>query len=333
MREAVLELLREKDKWLVISHEKPDGDTLGCGAALTRLGGRISKDVLFACMDPCPDKYSFLLDGLNLAVLDRMPENFGHDGVIICVDTSTMARSLPGLAGLRGTCPIINIDHHTDNERYGDLNWIEPEASATGEMVTELLSSSPWGLTGGEASALYVAMISDNGSFSFASTTLRSHRCAMKLLEAGVSPNLAAEELESNLSPGVLSLWGRAMTRTVIFADSRCAVYWLSKEDFLETGTSRGATENLVNFLMRIKGVKLAALCSEFPPKDGEADAGVRVSIRSRPPFKAREVAAEFGGGGHDLASGCTIAASVEETLSLIRDEMERHVSGYSGDR
>jgi phosphoesterase RecJ-like protein len=227
-------------------------------------------------------------------------------------------------------CPVLNIDHHADNELYGDLNWIEPTASATGEMVTELMAASPWGINADEAEALYVAIVSDNGGFSFESTTLKSHNCAMTLLKAGVSPNRIASELDSNLSPEVLHLWGRAMTRTTLFANGACAIYWLTKDDFEATGTSRESTENLVNFLMRIRGVKMSALCSEQSNSNGT---GVRASIRAKSPFNAREVAKAFGGGGHDAASGCIINASMPDAVSALKKEMERHVSGIPADR
>jgi phosphoesterase RecJ-like protein len=331
MTSDIIERLGSSSSWLVIAHEKPDGDTLGCAVALSRLGLRLSKKIVLACPDQCPSRYSFLLKNLELAVLERLPSDFpGPGGVIICVDTSTAARSFSELSAHNFACPVINIDHHADNELYGDVNWIDPTASATGEMVTELMSASPWGIKHDEAEALYVAVVSDNGGFSFESTTLKSHDCAMTLLEAGVSPNKIASELDSNLSEEILHLWGRAMTRTTVFAGGKCAVYWLTKEDFDETETTREATENLVNFMLRIQGVKMAALCSEISKTDGHL---VRASIRARSPFNARAVAKVFGGGGHDLASGCTIEASVDDALSMLREEMTRHVSGIFADR
>jgi phosphoesterase RecJ-like protein len=322
-------MLDAAPSWLVISHEKPDGDTLGCGVALARLGLRLSKRVRFICPDPCPPKYAFLTDGLNIEAAGGMPEDFpGADGVVICLDTSIASRSVPGLLDRSPACPLINIDHHGDNEMFGDVNWIDPSASATGEMVTALMDASPWGIMPDEAEALYAAIISDNGGFSFESTTLASHRHAMTLLEAGVSPQKVADELNSNLSAEILRLWGRAMSRATVFAGGSCALYWLADEDFAETGTTRDATENLVNFLMRIKGVKVAALCGEIPGC-GQS----RASIRARSPFSAREVANAFGGGGHLFASGCTINAPADEAAERLRDEMTRHVTRISASK
>jgi phosphoesterase RecJ-like protein len=122
------------------------------------------------------------------------------------------------------------------------------------------------------------------------------------------------------------------MTRTDIFADGFCAIYWLTSDDFAETDTSKDATENLVNFLLRIKNVKMAALCCESTEPDGKRKR-VRASIRARAPYNAREVAAVFGGGGHDLAAGCVIDASVSDAVRALRVEMSRYVSGIASGR
>jgi phosphoesterase RecJ-like protein len=330
--EKIAGILNSSDSWLVLSHENPDGDTLGCGAALTRVGLRLDKKAIHACPDSCPVRYSFLFEDFDLLVPENLPEGFpGPSGVVICVDTSAMARTFSQVGSRGFTCPLINIDHHVDNERFGDVIWIEPMASATGEMITELISKSGWGLRKDEAEALYTALISDNGGFSFESTTLESHAVAMTLIEAGVSPNKISEELNSNLSEGILNLWGRAMMRATVFADGECAIFWLKTEDFSQTDTTRDATENLVNFLLRIRGVRMAALCSEISGSGEETR--VKASLRARTPFNAREVAAVFGGGGHNLAAGCVLNARISEAVSMLRKEMTRHVSRFHTDK
>jgi len=330
-QDEILKLITDSRSWLILSHENPDGDTLGCAVAMTRLGMRLRKSVMLVCPDPCPEKYDFLIDGLEFNSMKHLPENFpGEDGVIICLDACTAGRAYPELLERRFPCPLINIDHHADNELYGDINWIDPTASAAGEMVTRLMASSPWGIRANEAEALYVAVVSDNGGFSFASTTLESHKCAITLLKAGASPDRIAQKLNSSLSVPILKLWGRALMRASVFSGGECAIFWLTKDDFTETGTTRETTENLVNLLLRIKGVRMAALCSEIADIKGTY---VRVSLRACSPFNVREVANVFGGGGHDLASGCTIQAPLSEVLLLLREEMYSHVSRFFADQ
>lgn len=314
----IAEALNAAGLWLVLAHEKPDGDAIGCAVALSRVGARLGKRTIVGSADEIPDRYRFICDDVDYRVLDAIPP-LPDDAAIICVDTSNLARTIPGLVDAKSKYATINIDHHGDNERFARINWVDERASATGELVTSLITGAGWGLEPGEATALYVALISDNGNFSFASTSLSSHLCAIELLKAGASPSEVAERLETNLSRGTLNLWGRAFLRTEVFGPHNlCALFCLTKDDFSETGTTKQETENLVNYLLRVRGVRLAALCSE-------TEGGLRVSLRTRAPFNARTIAAAFGGGGHELAAGCTIARPTPEAISLLKLEMERH--------
>jgi phosphoesterase RecJ-like protein len=304
-------------------HEKPDGDTAGCAAALASLGARLGKKVTLGGPDPFPSRYLFMLGDARYESMDRIPENFSYDGcVIICVDTSNPERAIKGVTDPSVRCTLVNIDHHPDNSKYGDVNWIDSTASATGELVTELFAASEWGMTRDEANSLYVAIVTDNGNFSFPSSSSKSHECAVKLLDAGASPGMISEELETNLSANAIMLWGRAFARVNLFAGGLCAMYWLAGSDFAETGSDRQDSENLVNFLLRIRGVRLAALCTED-------ERGVKASLRARSPLSAQEVAVRFEGGGHNLAAGCVIRAPLSDALPMLKAEMERHVSKF----
>lgn len=326
--DEIIEYLTSRKTWLVLVHEKPDGDTLGSSAALVSLGIRLGKNVLWGGCDGVPANYVFLTAGLPYEVFPRTPfERLKKDALIICVDTSTIDRSADGLRDALAEYTVLNIDHHADNECFGSLNWIDPTASAAGEMITELMAYSSWGITPFESKALYTAIISDNGGFRFSSTSVRSHECAIELLRAGARPHEIAEELDSSLTAGTLRLWGRAFSRAETFADGKAAIFWLTKEDFKETGCSQAETENLVNFLLRVKGTQLVALVS------GENDSA-RVSLRARDPMNAQAVARLFGGGGHDLAAGCRVKGTVSSVLPGLRRTMEEHIeSRLTGNR
>lgn len=319
--EEIVEHLAARKNWLVLVHEKPDGDTLGSAAALVSLGLRLGKKVLWGGRDEIPSHYDFLTAKLSYEVFSRIPfDRLDKDALVLCIDTSTSERSVDGLNDAVARYVVLNIDHHADNARFGTIDWIDRDASATGEMITELMARSPWGITPAEAKALYVAIVSDNGGFRFSSTSIRSHECAIELLRAGASPSAIARELDSNLSADVLRLWGRALMRTEVFAEGRGALFWLANEDFDATGCTQAATENLVNFLLRIKGAMLVALVSE-------ADESVRVSLRAQEPMNARIVAQHFGGGGHDLAAGCRAEGDASSLLPELRRIMEEHIA------
>lgn len=323
----IIECLQERDTWYVLAHEKPDGDTLGCAAALSSLGKRLGKNVVMGGRDAVPAQYEFLTGDVPYKVMKSLPADISGDAVAICVDTSNCERSVACVLAPQWDYLVVNIDHHVDNTLYGDINWVDREASATGEMIVELMAASAWGVSPYEAMALYTAIVSDNGWFSFASTTARSHECAKFLIEAGAQPNETARALDSNMTAGALHLWGLAFSRAETFAGGEGALFWLEAEDFAQTGTVRDQMENLVNSLLRIKGVRLAALVSE---DGGQA----RVNLRARSPLSARSVAAVFGGGGHDLSAGCKAAMSVSSLLPVLRGEMEKHIADrLSGDR
>ena len=320
--EEIVGYLASHKTWLVLVHEKPDGDTLGSAAALVALGVRLGKTVLWGGRDEVPFHYEFLITNPPYEIFPTIPlERLGDDAVVVCVDTSTIERSVSGLEDVLEKYLVINIDHHTDNARFGTINWVDPEASATGEMLTELMSSSLWGITALEARALYVAIVSDNGGFRFASTSIRSHECAIELLRAGASPSEIARALDSNLTVEALHLWGAALTRTETFAGGKAALFCLTNEDFEATGCLQSATENLVNFLLHIKGVLLVALVSE-------AGEYTRVSLRAHAPMNARTVATRLGGGGHDLAAGCKVEGAAKALLPELRSVMEEHIEG-----
>jgi phosphoesterase RecJ-like protein len=320
----IISVLEKSKRWFVLAHEKPDGDTIGCSFAMAHAGVRLSKDVMMGGPDGCPERYAFLTAGINFNVLREIPDDAAEaGGVIICLDTSTAGRAVSGIKALPDGFPVINIDHHLDNERFGTINWVDPASSATGEMVTELLSRSPWGIDRREAEALYAAIVTDNGYFKFPSTTERSYKCAIRLMESGVTPGDLMAVLDANLSAELLSLWGRAFSRIELLAGGKSAFFWLDKKDFEQTGALKSDTEGLTNFLLKIKGVELAALFSDM---DGE----VRVSLRARSPLSARMIALIFGGGGHDLASGCIIRAPLADAVSAVRAEIEKYVAGHT---
>lgn len=317
---AVIDELRDADEWVVVSHIKPDGDTIGSAIGLARTGMSLGKRTLVCCADDFPEKYSFLYDGLQIVTAKTFADvPCSDDAIIVCVDTSGLDRTIEGIGDESARRAVINIDHHIDNSRFGTCNFIEPSASSTGEVIAQLMRMAGWALGKEAADALYVAMVTDNGRFSYAATSQKSHECAVELMSAGVSPSDIADRLSSILRLDVLRLWARAFNGIELFASNSAAIMRLSNEDFEATSTTREDTDTLVNYMLMIKGVGLCALVTEI-------EGGAKISIRSRAPFSAREVAVVFGGGGHVLASGCRIKSSLDDAVAAIKEEMSKQV-------
>lgn len=308
----IITTLKEKSAWTIICHENPDGDTLGSGLALYSLALRLNKKVSIIGRDPIPDTYLFLPYAKDYVQCDTLPD-FMEDELIICVDTSNESRTVNQFSQLKNSELLtINIDHHGDNENFCSLNLIIPEASATAEIVSNLFIIGNFKMTDKEATALYVGLVTDNGNFRFSSTSSNSHECAAYLIEAGAKPSEIDDLLMQNLTIPILKLWGKAFSRAEILASGKAAIFWLEDRDFKDINENLSAVDGLVNTLLRIKGVEVAVLACEY-------DYSVKLSIRTRAPYSAREIASVFGGGGHVVAAGARVIAGLTEVLQKLR--------------
>lgn len=316
-----LKKMREHNRWFVLIHENPDGDTLGCGLAVYSLGLRQGKEVRVMGKSAMPESYSFLPFSERYEQTQALTAaDVSGDALVICVDTSTEERSVGGLSLLVDKRNSLNIDHHGDNKLYAGLNVVAPEASATAEIIMDIFEQSGLQLNRDEAVCLYTALVTDNGNFRFKSTTPRSHLCAAKLLETGIDPSELDDRINRNMTEGTMRLWGDAFCRIEIFADGNAAIFWLSFSDFRRAGADFTATDGLVNLLMRIKGVNVAILLTEL-------EDGVKLSVRTRGSFSAREIAAEWGGGGHIQAAGAKINADIAQAMRTVKDRVGKYVT------
>lgn len=306
LRQAA-DILKGEQRWRIICHVRPDGDTLGCGSALMAAAAQLGKDAVWGGLDPLPPLYRFLpfADGYRAG-------SAADDGrCAIAVDVSTAGRGDPK-ASVR-----VCIDHHGSNERFAEsVNWIVPEAAATGELIYKLILELGCEVTPSIAQALYVAVATDSGWFRFSNTTSETLRIAAELVKAGAVPHEIDELLCYNDSLAKIRLWGRCLSRAEKVG-ARSVLSWLKREDFLETGALQTDTEGLVNMLTHVAGSQMTVLVLELPN-------ALRCSFRSRGACAANELAAKWGGNGHKCAAGCTISKTLAEALSLLREELER---------
>jgi phosphoesterase RecJ-like protein len=305
--EAVLAPFRApRGSALMLGHVHPDADVLGTllalGQALEARGWRVT----YGGPHPAPAVLAFLpgveryqrlhaLDGrFDVAVLTDCPNPQRTEGLI------DQAR--------RVVATVVNIDHHPDNRRYGDVNWIDVSAAATGELVYELLVALGAPLTPPIATNLFTALHTDTGSFRYSNVTPRTFKTAAALVQAGADPAFVSERLYERRAPDALRWLGEALGRVEISDDGRLA--WLVlpagsvPEKFIES-------EELVNYPRSIATVRVACLLRE--------DLGrVKVSLRGKGDVDVQRIAAQFGGGGHPNAAGCTIAGPIAEATRVV---------------
>jgi bifunctional oligoribonuclease and PAP phosphatase NrnA len=292
---------------LLLGHVHPDGDVLGTllglGLALEDAGWRAT----FAGPHPVPDVLSFLPGAPRYEVWPRAPRTFD---VIVLTDCPNHARTEGLLEQARGAATtVLNIDHHPDNRRYGTVDWIDPSAAATGEMIWELLGQLSLPLTPAVALNLYTAIHTDTGSFRYSNTTPRTFQIAADLTRAGAAPALVTEWLYQRRAPRALNELGELLRRVQVSEDG--AVAWLSVPRGLVSDEFMAA-EDVVTYPRSIGGVKVAVLLREETP------GRVKVSLRGKGEVPVNRIAGRFGGGGHENAAGCTVTGSLEDATTTV---------------
>ncbi len=307
--EAIIQIIREKQSFLMLIHVNPDGDsigsTIGLGLALERVG----KKVTMVVVDPVPDVYRFL------AGSDRMvhySEVSGHYDAVFFLDCGDLERTGPAaaLAGLAGV--KVNIDHHISNTVYGDLNYIDPRCAAVGEQVYQMLHVLGYPMDEDIATALYTSIVTDTGNFKYENTTVDTHLITSHLLTYDVRPEVVSQAIyDSKTLPG-LRLLGLTLDSLEVDDTGRIAWAVVTREMLDKSGAKDEETEGLINYPRTLKGVEVALLFKETD------DGRLRVSFRSKKYVDVSRLAGHWGGGGHARAAGCTMSGSLSEAKAAV---------------
>jgi phosphoesterase RecJ-like protein len=313
--DAVVAAIRSHDRFLVTTHENPDGDALGSLLAM-RLGlEQLGKDVTTVLMTeaPLPGEYSFMaLDGLAR----QLPED-ADTRVLIAVDCANESRLGPDPEVLQHAPLVIDVDHHHDNTRFGDVNLIVPDASSTGEIVRDLFRELDVRLTPEIAEPLYIALVTDTGRFQYTNTTPKALRLAAELVEAGADVHRVFQGVYESVQFAKLKLLARALDRATIYEGGRLVISHLLRNDFAEVGAAEPYSEGIIDYLRAVEGADMAALIREPPRGTGPAR---RVSLRaSTDELDVSAIARQFGGGGHRQAAGFSTELTIEEVTDYLR--------------
>ena len=321
---AVVAALGENDRFVVTSHEAPDGDALGSllatGLALRQLG----KDaVLFLGGEaPLPGEYRFL-ELEERGLLRKRPEDFA-ERVLVAVDCASASRVGAEPDVVKDAGFTINIDHHHDNPGFGDVNLIADEASSTGEVLADVFRELGVELTPEIAEALYIALVTDTGRFQYANTTPKALRLAADLVEAGADINRVFQGVYENVQFAKLKLLARALERAQVLEGGEIIVSHLLRDDFEAVGATEPYSEGIIDFLRSTEGAIVSALIRE-PPRDGGP--ARKVSLRSAvDEVDVSAIARKSGGGGHRAAAGFSSDLSVDEIVAFIVREVVAQV-------
>ena len=323
------EILKAHDIWVIFTHKKADGDAVGSATALFEAGINAGKKVSWYSPDEkLPEAYSYLAHYDEHITQENF--DFVDDGktLYVFVDCANEARGVSGFDVSRNI-NAVNIDHHEDNSLFGRVNCVDGLASSTCEMLYRVFTAGNsqesgcvnsasstcgnWPITLKIAESLYTGLYTDTGGFNFSNTTPLSHNIAAELIKLGVKPDYMNDLIIQNKTPEGFLLWAKALERIKVFGPENIfALSMIYADDFKISGADMTHTVGMSQFLMTLRGVKLAAMITENP--SGE----IRLSFRSREgsPICAGEISRTLGGGGHERAAGSSFNVKAEDAMN-----------------
>ena len=321
-REEVIGALRGADRFVLVTHENPDGDALGSLVAMQAVMRALDKDsVMFIGRDefPLPYEYAFFeFDGLVSDIPGDLEER-----TIVFLDCGNFDRNAVEV----GDGPILNLDHHHDNTHFGTVNHVVAEASSTAEIVWDLMRALGVPLTPHIAEALYVGLVTDTGRFMYENTGPAAHVMAADLIEAGVDVHDIYRRLYEGVPEPKLSLLTRALSRVERFDGGRLTLARLTREDFEQTGAQESYTEGIIDHLRAVEDTKVAALARELTGDDRRGAS--KVSLRATDgAVDVSLIARAQGGGGHRQAAGFATEMDPDELVAFLRAAVAEQLDG-----
>lgn len=315
MIERILREIRARQRFIVTSHARPDGDGIGSALACGQMLRLMGKDADVVMHDGVPRIYQNLPFADRVIQTAQVPEN---DAVIL-LECDSPRRSL--LQGLE-KCFLINIDHHVSGRNFGHINWIDSSVMATAELVFRLVRLACIPVDRDIATCLYTALMTDTGSFMFEGTNEHTFTVARELVLAGADPALCARPIYFGHSMAKMQLLGAALSN--LRRDGALAWIWVTQEQMRRFGAREEDCEGLVNYALSIADVQVAIFSRELP------DGRYRISLRSKGEVNVSTVAEHFGGGGHKCASGCSVDGPLDVAVAKIVERLREGQVGAS---
>lgn len=316
--QAAMRLIGESKRILISGHISPDGDSLGSMIALARLLKAFGKDAYATADINALGKLAFL-EGTNDLIPVRKLKSFARRGrfdLLIAVDNSSFTRMPAEVKAVAEKSAVICIDHHvTNDETFGAVRIVDATASSTGEIIWRFAKWNEWKLDSATAEALWVALITDSGRFSYDSTSPRTLRAAGDILKAGVRTAFINDVIYGLFSRKAIELKRLAWRSLHIWKNRRVAEVSLSRDDFRSVRGTKAEAEDIIEIPRSVTKNEIALFFYQIPDRTKE----VRCSIRTRGDWDATILAGKFGGGGHRKAAGCTIKATMNVAKRQMR--------------
>ena len=307
-------------EFLILSHVDPDGDAIGSSLGLAWTLRALGKSIVVVTESPLPDSLRFLPGSEWVKRPADVKRTFG---AVFVLDCSSLDRVGPAAAGLVAPgADVASVDHHAANDSFGDPRLVNVEASATAELIYEILDAYGTPLEPEVAECLYIGLASDTGAFRYQNTTPRALRLAARLVEHGAQPSTAADALYGHKSEASLRILGLALASLEKRAGGQVGAITISREMFERAGASSEDADGIVQFAKSLDGARVGVLIQEVSP--GE----IRMSLRSDGTVDVNQVAGLFGGGGHKNAAGARVRGDLSRVRGDLLEALDRAVNG-----
>ncbi|MBI9081003.1 MAG: bifunctional oligoribonuclease/PAP phosphatase NrnA [Pseudodesulfovibrio sp.] len=304
----ISEILRNQDDFLVASHYNPDGDAIGSMCAVGHILKHLGKGFTLYNPSGLPSRYDFV--NLPSPITSSLPDTLPQWTIVL--DCGAPDRMGDALMARTDETNVINIDHHLGNGNFGNENWVAVKEPAVGSMIALIAKELNISLEGPLAECIYLAVATDTGFFTYGTTTPESLELTAQMLRSGLDIAHMNMVITKQWSEPRMRLWTEIMSNVELYLNKQVGIASVTKDIFKRTGTTSDDTENIINFVRRLRTVRVAAILREESPNK------YKFSLRSYGDDNVQEIAAHFGGGGHRNASGGTIAAPLEKAKKML---------------
>lgn len=316
----IVEAIRTRQRFVLSSHSRPDGDSIGSQLAMVYALRALGKEAIAINADAAPPPLMAFPGVRDIRIAPAVEGEFDAAIIMECGDLKRT-----GVAGLERFY-VVNIDHHPGNSGYGQITWFDPSAAACAEMVYDLVGALGVPLSKEIATHVYLAILTDTGSFHYSGISPRTFEICRECLEAGVDPVLVARNVYDSNNMGRLKLFGAVLGAMQIDQTGRIAIVHVDHEMARAAGGTYEDTEGLVNLPLTVKEIEAVVF---FKQEQGDE---YRVSLRSKGNIDIGSIAKEFGGGGHKNAAGCTVTGSIEQLQQTLVGKIEDAIDRPSTD-
>lgn len=313
---TVKDFISKHKSFIITSHVNPEGDSLGSQLAFAKLLKYLKKDYVILDDTQPPKLFNFFKMVKEIKYYPHIvKEKFDASAVLDCPTIERIGRAYKEV----GKAPILNIDHHISNDNFGIVKWVEPNASSCGEMVYKLFKSYDAPIDEETATYLYVAILTDTGSFKYDNTTDETHDIVGELIKHGIKPYFIAQKLFEAKPLKELLFLGEAISNIKLFCNGKVSLMYITKDMLKKYDIGPNGTEEFINFARSVEGIDVAIFIKEDIKEDISS-----VSFRSKGTVDVNKLAKIFGGGGHVNASGCTVRAKYEKAKELVLEATEK---------